>query len=375
MPVRVLYVVLNIHQGGLERVIGDLLRGLDPARFEIHVLALEFLGDLSAGLNEFGTMAVASPQSRWSMLWPDTLRDDIRRIQPDILHSHSGVWFKASRAARMAGVPFVVHTDHGRQSPDPLMHRLLDGIASRRTDVVVAVSRPLSAQLARTVVHDPSRLRVIHNGVDTERFRHRHDDGHLRHELGLNLNAPIIGSIGRLDPIKGFDVMIDAFAILCSGWNGATPHLVIAGDGPDRPRLEERIKALGMGDQVHLLGWRDDVSSLHRAFTIFTMSSRSEGTSIGLLEAMSARLCPVVTDVGGNRDVLGEALAHRLCASGDPVALANAWRTAILEPARRDHDAARAAERVRAAYSVSTMVEAHERLYEGARASLRGFSD
>jgi glycosyltransferase involved in cell wall biosynthesis len=116
-------------------------------------------------------------------------------------------------------------------------------------------------------------------------------------------------------------------------------------------------------DAVRLLGWRDDVHELHASFTLFTMSSRSEGTSISLLEAMSAGLCPVVTDVGGNAAVLGPELYHRLVSSENPAELAEAWRGALLDPAGRSADGIIARARIETEFGIDTMVRAYEALY------------
>lgn len=110
---------------------------------------------------------------------------------------------------------------------------------------------------------------------------------------------------------------------------------------------------------------------LHAAFTIFTQSSRSEGTSISLLEAMSAGLCPVVTDVGGNAYVLGPALRHRLVPSESPKALAAAWNNALREPRRRAEDAAAARRRIESEFALPVMVRAYENLYADAEQSMR----
>jgi glycosyltransferase involved in cell wall biosynthesis len=101
------------------------------------------------------------------------------------------------------------------------------------------------------------------------------------------------------------------------------------------------------------------------------MSSRSEGTSISLLEAMSAGLCPVVTDVGGNAHVLGPALRHRLVPSESPAALAGGWRSALLDPARRVEDAATARRRVEREFGLRAMVRAYENLYAQREQPLR----
>lgn len=110
-----------------------------------------------------------------------------------------------------------------------------------------------------------------------------------------------------------------------------------------------------------------EIRDLHASFTIFTMSSRSEGTSVSLLEAMAASLCPVVTDVGGNAAVLGEELRHRLVRPEAPEALAAAWWAALNDPARRAADARGARRRVEARFGVDVMVRQCETTYEGLR--------
>jgi glycosyltransferase involved in cell wall biosynthesis len=365
--VRVLHVVLDLDQGGLERLVPDMVRRVSPERFDSHVLALRFLGRNAAGLGAHGGLHVADPMPPWSMVWPRGLARQIRAIAPDVVHTHSGVWYKASLAARRAAVMRLVHTDHGRQRPDPWQARFLDGLAARRTDVVVAVSEVLAQQLVRTVVRDASRVVVVPNGVDTQLFRPRPDPGTVRAELRIPADAPVIGSVGRLDPIKAYDVMIEAFAHLLTIWEAPPrPVLLLAGDGPERARLEALIRARGLEAAAHLIGWRDDVHDLYATFTLFTLSSWSEGTSLSLLEAMSSGLCPVVTEVGGTPAVLGNRLPHRLVPPRRPEALAAAWREALRDGARRRDDAGLARVRVEEAFGLDAMVRRYEAIYLGA---------
>jgi glycosyltransferase involved in cell wall biosynthesis len=365
--VRVLHVLQNLNYGGMERLVADIVRCADKEHVESHVLALQYLGRFADGLREHAVLHVAEPMSGWSMLHPARFTRAIRRIAPDVVHSHSGVWYKASLAARRAGVPRIVHTEHGRQTPDPWQARVVDRLASRRTDIVVAVSDAVATQLANTVVSDASRIRVVINGVDTDVYRRRPESGALRRELGIAPGVPIIGSIGRLERIKGYDIMVEAFARLSATWSdGPAPVLVLCGDGRERPALERLAHDRGVAHAVHFLGWRDDIHEMHAAFTIFTMSSRSEGTSVSLLEAMSAGLCPVVTDVGGNGAVVGDQLVHRLVPREQPDALAAAWRSALGDPARLRRDGCVARERVVQSFALDAMVRAYERLYVGA---------
>ncbi len=363
-----LHVVLDLHAGGLERLVADLVRRGDHSRFEYGVLALKFLGRFAEGLEQYASLHVAPPMGKLSMIWPRALGQTLRRLAPDVIHTHSGVWYKVARAAAGSTTMPIIHTDHGRERPDPWQDRLVDWIASRNTAVVVAVSEVLAEQLRRTVVAHPERVQTILNGVDTEEHAPRPDDGVLRSELGIPSAAPIIGSIGRLEHIKGYDLMIEAFARLAREWPGALPPvLVVAGDGGELPRLAARVKELELSGRVFLLGWRSDLANLYRAFGLFAMTSRSEGTSVSLLEAMSSGLCPVVTPVGGNAAVLGAGLQHRLTASLDPGDIALGWRSALLSEEERRRDAAAARARVEEQFSLQAMTRAYEALYNSVR--------
>ena len=368
--VRVLHVIQNLNYGGMERVLSDIAIRCDQRRFETHVLCLQYLGRFSKGLEDVATLHVAAPMSAGSMIWPRSLASQMRSIRPDVMHSHSGVWYKASFAARLADVPRIIHTEHGRAKPDPIQSRLVDRIGAARSDAVVAVSAVLGEQIKRDLRIPERKLVVIPNGVDTEAYCPRPDTGTLRRELGIARETPIIGSIGRLEPIKGYDVMIDGFARLHSRGTDNGAVLVIAGEGTDRPRLEEMVRARGLGRSIFLPGWRDDVHAMQSAFTFFTMSSRSEGTSISLLEAMSAGLAPVVTDVGGNAAVLGDKLRHCLVAPEDPDALSLAWERMLNDPRLRESSSVTARGRVGEAFGLDAMVHAYERLYLGASREL-----
>lgn len=364
-PRRILHVIQNLNYGGMERLLVDLVRGIGEA-FESHVLVLQYLGRFSRDLEDIATLHEPPKMTRLSMLWPRTLIDTIKGIEPDVVHTHSGVWYKGALAARRAGVPRVIHTEHGRHLPDPKMARLLDGLASLNTDVVVGVSSAVSNLLANQIVRGHScRVETVVNGVDTERLRPRSDTGRLRQELGLGHNVSVVGSIGRLESVKDYRTMVDAFGILLQRYRGPhPPRLAVAGDGSEAPALRARIAELDIGDHVHLLGWRDDVMDLLSAFTCFTMSSRSEGTSVSLLEAMSSGLCPVVTDVGGNAAVLGASLAHRLVPPGDPMALARAWEAVLSDEEARKRDACLARARVEQEFSAARMVEHYRQIYD-----------
>lgn len=362
-PIRVVQSVLDLEAGGLERIVADLVRHLDPARFELHVLALRFLGRHAEGLERFATLHVAPPLPRWTMLWPRPIEIMLRRIAPDVVHSHSGAWYKTALAADRAGVGGIVHTEHGRPEHDPWSGRAIEYVASRRTTALVAVSRNLGELMARSI-STRCRIEVIPNGVDCEVFTPGRPSTAWRERLELSPTTPVIGCIARLDPIKDFPMLIEALALLRRDWPaGESPVLVLAGDGPERERIMALAERWRLVDAVHLVGWVGETVGLYPLFDVFTLSSRSEGTSVALLEAMSCGVCPVVTAVGGNPAVLGPELRAMLVPSGAAAQLADRWRGVLLDHPARRRLADIARERVIAEFSLASMVERHASLY------------
>ena len=361
--VRVLHIIQNLNYGGMERVLFDLVSRSDRHRFEMHVLCLEYLGRFSEGLDSAAELHVASPMSRLSLIRPRALSRQISSIAPSVVHTHSGVWYKGSLAAKLANVPMIVHTEHGRQQPDSLHSRVVDGMAARRTDAIVAVSQRLARDLPRLLRTPTGRVVFIANGIDTDTHRPRADNGALRRELAIDADAPIIGSIGRLESIKAYELMVEGFAHFVKTNPGSKAVLVICGEGRSRLAVERAVERHGLGNRVHLPGWRNDISDLHAAFSVFTLSSRSEGTSISLLEAMSAGVPPVVTDVGGNAAVLGAALSHCLVPFNDPRALAAGWGQALSSEAVRTNLSMIARARVVDAFGLERMTQAYQQLY------------
>jgi len=349
---KILHVILDLHYGGMQKVLVSLLHATHPA-LENRVVVMSMGRDLVEALPEGVLVPFVQPRSRLSMLWPARLAAVIRSEAPDIIHTHSGTWYKVAKAAHLAGVRRVVYTDHGRPYPESPIGVRFDRLASSRTSAVVAVSDQLEERLRQFVAY-PDRVTTILNGIDTGRFTPR--------IVGSVEGETVIGSVGRLDPVKGFDVLIGAFSQVRA--ESTRPvRLIIAGDGPCREELERQITARGLEDAVELIGWCSDVPSFLQTLDIYCQSSFSEGTPLSVLEAMSCGVCPVVTSVGGNPFVLGESLAHRLVPPRDEAALAQALAVAVQDSGRRLLDGAVARSRVVETFGVEQMAQAYQSLY------------
>lgn len=295
--------------------------------------------------------------TKLSLLRPVALARAIRQIAPDVVQTHSGNWYKVARAARLAGVP-LVYTEHGRHHPDPWLNRELDRLAARLTDRVVAVSRALGEYLATQLRIPREKVEVVTNGIDLTRL-----GGVVPPQLAL---APkdgrvVFGTLGRLEPVKGYDVLLTALR----QWPADAPPatLLIAGDGPQRGALEALARRLQLADRVQFLGWVEQPERFYPLLDAFVLSSHSEGTSIGLLQAMASSCPPVVTDVGGNAEVLGAELREWLVPPGDPAALAVKLAAMARSAELRQRLGAVARARIEAAYDLSRTAARYALLY------------
>jgi glycosyltransferase involved in cell wall biosynthesis len=320
-------------------------------------------GGIAPALRQFH---VIKP-SRLSMIAPLGVARRIRETGADVVHLHSGAWYKGALAARLAGVRRVVYTEHGREHYDPLLMRTLDRVAALLTDVVVPVSERLGRYLTARLGVAPRKIAVIENGVDHRLFAPGPASPALRERLGIPAEAVVLGSIGRLEPVKAYERLIAAFATLVREQPARAMRLVICGEGSHRAALEAAAESAGVRALVLLPGWVDQPVEFYRLLDVFAMTSLSEGTSVSLLEAMATARALVVTDVGSNARLLGDGLASQLVASGDGAALLAALRALLASPERRQDVGARARRRVEECYTLDRMVAAYEALYAGAR--------
>jgi glycosyltransferase involved in cell wall biosynthesis len=206
------------------------------------------------------------------------------------------------------------------------------------------------------------RIVFIPNGVDTEKFRPRNPGETKVLPAGWPNGGPVVISVGRLVSVKGFDVLFEAWATVLRQHPRA--RLVIAGDGPLRASLLDQAAALGIADQVTLLGPREDVPELLRAADVYVSSSRSEGMSNSILEALAAGLPVVATRAGAEDDIIDDGVTGVLIPSGNPAAIAEALTALLNDPLRRRELAEEARARVLRDFQVSAVVDRYLQLYQ-----------
>lgn len=308
----------------------------------------------------------------------------IRRERPHIVHTHlAKAGFVGRVAARLARVPIIVHTFHGhvlhgyfnRTTSGLLrtMERTMAGI----TDCLVAVSHQVRRELLEYRIAPPAKLTVIPLGLELDRFRDGQEHrGMFRTELGIAGDAPLIGIVGRIVPIKNHRLFLDAAARVGGGAPGA--RFVVVGDGVLRAETEAYARELGIANRVVFTGWRHDLPRVFADLDAVVVSSDNEGTPLSAIEAMAAGRPVVATNVGGLHDLIVDGETGRLVPPRDVQALS----TAILDVLRDERHAASMGERARAGarerFGVERLVADIEKLYEhllsGTTRTVPGFS-
>ena len=365
-PIRVTHVIHCLEGGGMELILAAMVRGFRHSAVKTTIITLDGrVGSVGAELRSDVEEIVAHRSSRgWSMLLPLALAAEIRRTRPDVVHLYSGAWYKGALAARLAGVRRVVYTEHGLQQDDHRVAPLLFRLAARLTSEVTAVSELLRQHLIRTAGISPARVRTIENGVDVDTYTPGEPPPGLRERLEIPREAVVVGSVGRLEVVKAYDVLIRAVASL-DDTGGPPLYLVLCGSGSQGDALASLARELGVADRVRFAGWTDRPLDFYRLFDVFVLSSRSEGAPMSLMEAMATGTAPVVANVGAIAEILGPALRGQLVPSGDVEALASALARTIESPVscRRIGKAAR--ERIVERHSFRRMIREYEALYRG----------
>jgi sugar transferase (PEP-CTERM/EpsH1 system associated) len=288
----------------------------------------------------------------------------LRRLRPAIVHSRNWAAFDAIFAARLAGVPVVVHGEHGRDVTDPEgrhpRRRWLRRAASPLVDRFVTVSDDLRRWLVEYIGIPARKVVTIPNGVDTVRFAPA-DPTAARATLGLAAHGLVVGTVGRLDPVKDQAGLVRAFGRLVAEY--PETMLVIAGDGPCRADLQRLVETLGLSAMVRLLGERSDVPTVLAALDVFVLPSIAEGMSNTLLEAMASGLPLVASRVGGNPELVEEGVNGVLVQAQAPDALVAALRGYLDDPHVRAVHGKASRQRAVAEFGLERMRAAYAELY------------
>jgi glycosyltransferase involved in cell wall biosynthesis len=348
--VKVLHVITGLGVGGAELQLRSLLR---HTRHDADVVTLYNPGPVADMIVRDGGRVRDLGMTRNTEL-PALLHLAalMRRGRYDVVHVHlyrSCIYGRL--AARLAGVPIVVTTEHSIGETHLERRRMTTGVRALYlasdvcSDVTIAVSPAVRDRLVRWGV--PARkIEIIPNGLDLDRVAADPVAGaEVRDQLDLPATATVIGVLGRLDPNKRFDMVIAAAAPLL----GPTVRLLVVGDGEERAHLEEVARSTGAEPWVTFAGERHDVAAVLSALDLFLASSEQETFGLSVLEALTNGVpalyttCPaldgIATDrahqvpgeVAGMREAIAEELASPRPRRSEPAVMAHYGMRAVTE--------------------------------------------
>lgn len=298
----------SFNTGGLENGLVNLINHLPEDRF-FHVICILSEGKSSASKLTRNNVCYYELRKRDGndVSIPFKIASIIRKEKIDLVHSRNWVSLVEGVAgAILAGCKPIVHSEHGKEIDDLVQKSRLRHLAKRLcyrwVDTVITVSKSLYQEIVDRQECRPSKVIPIINGVDCQRFRpdRARRAALARESFGIPEGKFVIGSVGRLAPVKNYRLMVE----LCSCLDPDRFVFVLVGDGPERPPLEQAIRDSGVADRFFLLGELGDVSTVLCCFDLFINTSEYEGISNTILEAMASGVPVLAHDVGGNKELV-----------------------------------------------------------------------
>jgi sugar transferase (PEP-CTERM/EpsH1 system associated) len=375
-PTKILHVVHSLEVGGLENGLVNLINRLDPERFEHSVCCLTKSGKLAERIASAGVKIVELNLPAGQFRFPlFRLAGLFREISPHVIHSRGWATVDATFAARFARRAAIIHAEHGRDLVDKdgdnwkrNQIRRLVGLNVSRYVVVCDFFR---SWLSRSCRVPAQKIVYIPNGVDTKKFHPKNrcvaegdgiSDTVWRRSLNISTDAVILGSIGRLDPVKDFPTLLSGFTEIRRQYPQLV--LVIVGDGPLRTDLVRTCNQYGLEHSVRWLGERRDIPALLRRFDLFVQTSAFEGMSNTILEAMATGLPIVATDTGGNSELVKNGQNGALIPVADVSALSEAVSAYLHNPTLRIEHGVASRSTAQRNFDLSLMAARYAELYE-----------
>ena len=367
-------MLTRLNTGGPTRHVLWVNAGLEARGHDVLLAA----GRVEAGEDDLSTLArdmsveVASiagmsrsPHLGGDLVGLAELRRLVRRFRPDVVHTHTA---KAGTLGRLGAVlahgprrrPRTFHTFHGHSMTGyfgrlgSALSRGMEALLARvATDRIVALSPLQRAEIATLLRLDPARVVVVPNALNLDSFAQLPARGAFRRELGVADDAFLWGAVGRLAPVKNYDMLFDVARGLRVRTGDGAPALVVVGGGDTLESYRQRVAGAGLEGRLVFCGPRLDLPQVYADLDGVVLCSRQEGTPLSLIEAIVCGLPIVATAVGGVPDLLlrtfhgsprdrwFEELSEPrgvLVAPGDAAAMTEAL---LLCPGRRvDRDAA-----------------------------------
>lgn len=361
--IRILQIIPTLVRGGAEKQLTLLCQGLPRDRFDVHVGVLTKTGPLEADLRD-ASIPIELIGKRWKVdpAAYFRLKRLVKKLQPDLVHT----WIFAAnaygrQAAFAAGVPRVIAGERCVDLWKRWHEFWIDRHLARRTTRIATNSTGVRDFYAARGI-DADKFVIIPNGIGPPRPADPQQAAEVRARYGIPETAQLAVAVGRLWPQKRYKDLIWAAELLRAGRGES--HFLIVGEGPQRWRLERFAQQAGVAEFVHFAGHLNDVWPCLQAADCFWLGSGYEGQSNALMEAMTAGLPVVASDIPGNRDLVVDGQTGFLVPVGDRAAFARKTFQLFEDGERARRMGAAGRERMQTEFTIDRMVTRYADLYE-----------
>ncbi|ATB26714.1 glycosyltransferase [Melittangium boletus] len=364
-PLRMVQFTKSFYFGGTEVQVVELLRGL-PSSYRVQVCVLDAVGPLMEPIRKMGI----TPEEfslKGSLASPNTLTQVLRMARwlkqerVELVHVHDFyATVLAVPAAKLAGAKVIVGRLDLAHWHGKARRKLLQGL-THMADHVVGNAEAIRRMLIQEEGIPAEKISVIPNGLDLARFKQRMHEG-LKAPLPDTGGAPVVVHVANMNhPVKRQEDLLRALATVRRA--GPALHAFLVGDGPRRPELEALAGTLGVADRVHFLKHRADVPAIYAQADFGVLCSSAEGMSNAVMEGMAAGLPMVVTDVGGNPELVADGERGLVVPPLRPEALSQAFLTLLGDRELGRRMGAQARAFVERELSLTRLVRRHDELY------------
>lgn len=300
------YIVNSLNLGGTENLVVQMSRAFQ-AEYAVTVICLDEPGLWAQKLRDEGIPVYCfRRQQGIDLAIAGKIARFCKKHTIDLIHAHQCTpWFYAALSRVLYSSPKLLFEEHGRHYPERYSWKknfINRWFIQNLTNKIVAVSADVRQRLVKYEGISANRIEVIYNGVQPPKTIGVEKRATLRQELGFAPDDFVVGTVGRLDPIKNLPMFLQAFT--AARLQHKNLKALLVGDGPDFNLLKTLCAKLKVTDHVIMPGYRQDATDLLQCMDLFVLCSLSEGTSMALLEAMASEIPAVVTDVGGNPELI-----------------------------------------------------------------------
>jgi sugar transferase (PEP-CTERM/EpsH1 system associated) len=363
MKTKLLHLIPSMNIGGREKVVIDLVEHTDKSEFKVEIACLGSEGTFYDRFKKLNVkLHFFRKEPGFDFLLFENLRRFLRKKKYEIVHCHNpGTLIYGALSAKLANIPKIVNTEHGYGTEISKRKILLETVLRNKIYATAAVSNDLKRKLVAHFLANPGKITVIHNGISSENDQQTTDKTAVKKSLGINPDDFVVGTVGRLEPVKDQKTLVEAFNILRQ--KISRTKLLIVGDGKERQNLQKTTDNLNLGNSIIFAGECNNVERLLQGMDAFVLPSLDEGISMTLLEAMREGVPVIASSVGGNVEVIEENRSGFLVPPGKPDIIAEKLLHLMVNKAMAESMRNNAMQRLLQHFNMNKCAEKYRSLY------------